>query len=108
MSMVHVCALGYFVPESITMAVIPRVERPLPREIVEPLRSMIVPTPGRERDVWWSDGVLFVEYIVFASRPDRRAFIREVVQATGCAVIDARPNGISLSWKPWTAEELER
>ncbi|HEX3759680.1 MAG TPA: hypothetical protein VHW23_13295 [Kofleriaceae bacterium] len=102
MGFIHRCALGYFAPDSLLLVegVRLRVERPLPREVIEPLRSHIVPIKGRP-DAWWEGDLLIVEYIVSYTRKDRMEFIREVVRATGCSVVDVNDR------KPWPIDVIE-
>lgn len=82
--------------------------RPLPRDVVEPLRRHLVPTADRS-DAWWDDDVLLVEHIVWSRvMPDRRAFIREVVRATGCTVVDVhRTFAVGEPWSPAQIEQTD-
>lgn len=106
-SFIHRCALGYFAPDSLVVGQRPRLERPLPREVVEPLRSHLVPVADRP-DVWWDDGLLIVEYIVLRVLEDRSAFIREVVRATECSVIDILGSGAFSGGTPWSMDQVEQ
>ncbi|HEX3760887.1 MAG TPA: hypothetical protein VHW23_19450 [Kofleriaceae bacterium] len=106
MSLIHRCALGYFAPDSLVIGRRPRVEQPLPREVVEPLRSYLVPINDRP-DAWWDEDLLIVEYIIARMLRDRRAFIREVVRATECSVIDILGSGAFKGGKPWSMDQVE-